>query len=194
VRNIEGVSPLPPTEVNTRYNPPPMLQRRWLIAVGLALVGAGAFLSVGPPELVLLNASLRMQYPWPRGAGALVVMTGLLVLAGALTRLVLRLLCGVAAIGALLVSLHLLRYQLEATDAGLVSHGVLNDTAIAWKEIRKVEQGSDNLLITGPGEASITVDTTDFEPEQRASLERTISRRVRESAGRPVVPAVTKAP
>jgi len=171
-----------------------MLQRRWLIAVGLALVGAGAFLSVGPPELVLLNASLRMQYPWPRGAGALVVMTGLLVLAGALTRLVLRLLCGVAAIGALLVSLHLLRYQLEATDAGLVSHGVLNDTAIAWKEIRKVEQGSDNLLITGPGEASITVDTTDFEPEQRASLERTISRRVRESAGRPVVPAVTKAP
>jgi hypothetical protein len=148
---------------------------------------------VGPPELVLLNTSLRMQYPWPRGAGALVVVAGLLVVAAALTTLALRLLCGVAAIGALLVSLHLFCFQLEATDAGLVSHGVLGSTAIGWKEVREVRQGADGILINGPGSASIAVDTADFEPQQRASLERTISRRVRETAG-PVAAPDSKTP
>jgi hypothetical protein len=188
------VSPLAPTEVNTSYNPPPMTPRRWLIVLGLALVGAGMFFSVGPPDLVLLNTSLRLQYPWSRGGGALVAVAGLLVFAGTMTKLAVRLLCGVLGIGALLVSLHLLRYQLEATDAGLVSRGVLDSTAIGWNEVRKVERIGDSILITGPGEASITVDTTDFEPEQRASLERAISRRVRETAGRPEAPAAAKNP
>lgn len=157
-------------------------------------MGLGAFLSVGPPALELLNTSLRVQYPWTRGTGALLVTAGLAVVAWTLAKLVLRLVCGVFGVGALLVSLHLFRYQLEATDAGLVSRGVLDSTAIAWRDVRKVAQRGDSLLVTGPGETLITVDTTDFEPEQRASLERTISRRVRESAGPAVSPPPPKAP
>jgi hypothetical protein len=170
-----------------------MTPRRWRIVLGLVLVGAGAFCSVGPPELALLNTSLRLQYPWPRGGGALIVVAGLLVVAWAMTKLALRLLCGVLGVGAFLVALHLLCYRLEATDAGLVSQGVLGSTAIGWKDVREVRQGGDGILINGPGNTSIAVDTTDFEPEERASLERTISRRVRETAG-PVVEPAAKAP
>ena len=148
---------------------------------------------MGPPALELLNTSLRVQYPWTRGAGALVVVAGLLIVAATLTTLAFRLLWVVAAIGTLLISLHLFRYRLEATDAGLVWRDVMGSTAIGWKDVREVRQGGDGILINGPGGASIAVDTTDFEPEQRASLERTISRRVRESAG-PVKLEAPKAP
>ena len=38
--------------------------------------------------------------------------------------------------------------------------------------------------LEGPDETRIEVDTTDFRPEQRASLERTIARRIHDSAPR----------
>jgi PH (Pleckstrin Homology) domain-containing protein len=188
LRDIESVSPYVPREVNPRYNPPAMTRRQMLVVLGVVLVVGGGFLSVGPPQLVLLNTSLVLQYPWIRGTGALVAMLGVLVGAGAIGSLGLRLLCGALAVAPLLVSLHLFRYRLEATDAGLVSRGVLGSTAIGWKEVQNVEKGTDLLLVSGPGDARIRVDTTDFEPEQRASLERTISRRVKETTGRVALP------
>jgi hypothetical protein len=165
-----------------------MTRRRTFVALAVALVVGGGVLSVGPPELVLLNTSLRLQYPWIRGAGALAATAGVLLAAAAIRSLGPRLLCGALAVAPLLVSLHLFRYRLEATDAGLVSRGVLGSTAIGWKEVQNVERGTDLLLISGPGDARIRVDTTDFEPEQRASLERTISRRVKETTGRVALP------
>lgn len=188
LRAIESVSTHAPSEVNPRYNPPAMTRRQMRVALGVVLVVGGGFLSVGPPELVLLNTSLVLRYPWIRGAGALAAMLGVLTGAGAIGSLGLRLLCGALAVAPLLVSLHLFRYRLEATDAGLVSRGVLGSTAIGWKEVQNVEKGTDLLLVSGPGDARIRVDTTDFEPEQRASLERTISRRVKETTGRVALP------
>ena len=161
-----------------------MARRRLILGVGVVLIAAGAFLSTGPPQLVLLNASLRLQYPWIRGCGALLAGAGALLLTAVLSRLALRLIAGVAAIAAFAVALHLFRYRLEATAAGLVSRGALGTTVIGWKEIKSVERGPDLMVVSGPGETSIRVDTTDFGPEQRASLERTIARHVGE-AGRP---------
>ena len=180
--------PRAPREVNPRYNPRAMTRRRILVVLGIVLVVGGGFLSVGPPQLVLLNTSLVLEYPWTRGTGALVAMVGVLLGSLAIGSLGLRLLCGALAVAPLLVSLHLFRYRLEATDAGLVSRGVLGSTAIGWKEVQSVEKKVDLLLIAGAGSALIRVDTTDFEPEQRASLERTISRRVKETTGRVALP------
>lgn len=157
-------------------------------------MAVGGFFSVGPPELVLLNTSLRVQYHWSRGAGALLVTAGLVVVAWSMTKLAFRLLCGVFGIGTLLGSLHLFLYQLEAKDAGLVWRDFYGSTAIGWRDVRRVEQGAGGLMITGPGDIRIPVDTTDFEPEQRASLERSISRRVRESAGPPVTAPASSVP
>jgi PH (Pleckstrin Homology) domain-containing protein len=161
-----------------------MTNRRILAGAGVASIVIGAFLSTGPPSLVLLNASLRLQYPWTRGCGALLAGGGALLLTAVFSRLAIRLICGVAAIAAFMVALHLLRYRLEATPAGLVSRDALGTTAIGWKEIRGVDRGSDLILVSGPGETRIRVDTTDFAPEQRASLERTIARHVGEAGGK----------
>jgi hypothetical protein len=161
-----------------------MARRRLILGASVVLVVVGAFLSTGPPRLVLLNASLRLQYPWTRGCGALVAGAGALALAALFTKLALRLVGGVAAIAAFLVALHLFRYRLDATPAGLVSRGALGTTAIGWKEVRGVDRGPDLLVVSGPGGTRIRVDTTDFGPEQRASLERTIARRLDEAGRR----------
>jgi len=161
-----------------------MVRRRLILGTGVVLIAVGAFLSAGPPTLVLLNASLRLQYPWTRGCGALVAGAGALALTAVFSRLAFRLIGGVAAIAAFMVALHLFRYRLDATPGGLVSRDALGTKVIGWKEIRSVDRGPDLMLITGPGEARIRVDTTDFAPEQRASLERTIARHVGEAGGR----------
>jgi hypothetical protein len=82
------------------------------------------------------------------------------------------------------VALHLGLYRLDATDNGIVSRTPLGTTALAWRELERVEQEPDLIVLAGPGDDRIHIDTTDFEPEQRASLERAIARRVRESGGR----------
>jgi hypothetical protein len=156
-----------------------MTRRRWLIAAGAALIVAGGFLSVGAPRTVLLNESLRIEYPWIRGLAALAAAAGAAFVAAVLSALTFRLVAGVLSLAALLVSLHLFRYRLDATDAGLVSRGVLGTTAIAWKDVSNVDQGPDLTLVTSADE-SIRVDTTDFSPDQQATLERAIARHVRE--------------
>jgi len=166
-----------------------MTRRQSLLAIALPLIAVGGFVSVGPPRLVLLNASLRIEYPWGRGFGALAAAAGGVLLASAFSSLTLRLVGGVLSTGALLAALHLLCYRLDATDGGLVSRGVLGTTAIPWRDVSRVEHGPDLMLVSGPRETRIRVDTTDFQPDQRASLERTIARHLREK-GRAVRPEV----
>ena len=160
-----------------------MNRSRALGALGAALLLAGGFFSSGAPRLTLLNTSLRIEFPASLAAAALVAAVGGALLAWACPWRVGRLLCAALVIGALLGAAHLLRYRLEATDAGIVSRGLLGSTAIAWRDVSRVSQGPDLVFVAGRDSAQIKVDTTDFAPEQRASLERAIARRVRESAG-----------
>ena len=160
-----------------------MTRSRALGALGAVLLLMGAFLSTGAPRLTLLNTSLRIAFPISLAVAALAAAAGAALLAWACPWRAGRLLCATLVVGALLGALHLLLYRLEATDAGIVSRGLLGSTAIAWRDVSRVSQGPDLVLIAGRESAQIQVDTTDFAPEQRASLERTIARRVRESAG-----------
>jgi hypothetical protein len=169
-----------------------MTLQKWmgLAALGTGITVVGALRSVGPPRLVFVNAGLQIEYPVIRGLAALGAMAGVALIAAALPKLALRLLACVAALGVCFVALHLLLYRLEATDAGLLSRGVLGTAAIAWKEVVGVDRGGDELIVTGRNDRQIRIDTTDFEPDQRATLERTIARRVQESGGKLTVPGL----
>jgi Bacterial PH domain len=158
--------------------------RKLLGLAGAVLTALGAYYSIGAPRLVLVNAGLQVEYPPARGWAAMVAAVGLAVVALVVRPLALRLVASVAALGVVLVGLHLLLYRLEATASGLVSRGVLGTTAIAWRDIVALDRGGDLLLLTGKNDEVIRVDTTDFQPEQRASLQRTIARHVQESGGK----------
>jgi hypothetical protein len=155
--------------------------RRRLVAA-VALIVLGAVASMGPPRLTLTNAGLSVEYPWFRGAGALAAALGAALLALAVRRRWPRVAAGALAVLGLAVGAHLLAYRLEADAAGLSSRGLGGRRVVAWPSVSRVEGGPGAIVVVGADQTRIEVDTTDFRPEQRASLERTIARHLRDSS------------
>lgn len=143
---------------------------------------AGAIVSMGPPRFTLTNAGLRVEYPWYRGAGAIVAAVGAALLVSALQRRWPRIAAGTLAALGLGVGAHLLAYHLEADATGISSRGLSARRTVAWPSVSRVEGGPGTIVVVGTDETRIDIDTTDFRPEQRASLERTIARRIKDSS------------
>jgi hypothetical protein len=160
-----------------------MGRRAFLAVAPVAAIIAAAWLSAGSPRITLLNASVVVDYPWPRGGAAMACAVGIAAVAALLRGRALRGVGFVLALGSLLVAAHLLRYRLEAGGSGITSRGLLGTTAIAWQEVSGVELAAAAVRVRGAGGITINVDTADFAPEQRAMLERSIARRVREGGG-----------
>ena len=86
------------------------------------------------------------------------------------------------AVLSVLVAIHLALYRVDADQVGLASRGLLRRTSIPWGEVMGVDGDGGLVVVTGRNQNKIRVDTTDFRPDQRATLDRTIARRVRESS------------
>jgi hypothetical protein len=151
-----------------------------LMVAGLILV-AGVPWALGPPHAVWLNAGLRIDYPWHRSVGALAAAGGAATLAALLRVHFLRILAALVCAAALILAGALLLYRLEALDAGLRERGLLGTTELPWPAVASVEQEPNALAIRDASGRLIRIDTGVLTPDQRASLERTISRRVREA-------------
>jgi hypothetical protein len=158
---------------------------RWpLTGLLLVLVGLGAWLSMGQPRLTALNASLVLTYPWGRGLGALLAAAGL----GALTVVAPK--AWMRPFGAVLgllssgVALYLMTYRLETTDAGIASRSFFMASTIPWSEVVHVGSEPTLMVVSGSGNRKISIDTTDFSPDQRLVLSRTITRHINELSER----------
>jgi hypothetical protein len=165
-----------------------MWRRRLAPVLLSAAILASAWLAFGPARVTWLNSGLRIDYPWPRGAAALLATAGSALLAALLHNRLLRLGAAVLALVGLFLGLGLLAYRLEASETGITLGGVLGSTTIAWTDVTRVETGARTLVITDRAEAQVRVGTGDLAPEQRARLERTIARRVKEGSSRPGPP------
>jgi Bacterial PH domain len=163
----------------TSGSDPVVSRRRLAVALLLGLAVAGAVLSMGAPRLTLLNADLHIAYPWPRPAAALVCAAAAAALAGVLRLTWARVLVGAFALAATLAGVHLLLYRVRAGDEGVESRSLLGTERLSWMAIAQVETGPGLLLLTGSGGQRLRVDTTDYRAEDRATLDRTIARRLR---------------
>jgi hypothetical protein len=134
---------------------------------------------MGAPRLTLLNADLHIAYPWPRGAAALASAAAAGGIAVILRRRAARLAAGAFALAAALAAAHLLLYRVRAGADALEARGLLGVNRLAWASITEVRTGPGLLLVSGSGGQRLRVDTTDFRAEDRATLDRTIARRLR---------------
>lgn len=155
------------------------MSRTRRIVAAVVLIVAGAAASMGPPRLTLTNAGLSVEYAWFHGAGALAAAAGAVLLAWTLQGRWPRMAAGALAALGLGVGIHLLAYRLEADAAGISSQGISARRTLAWPAVSRVEGGPGTIVVVGADESRIEIDTTDFRPEQRASIERTIARRIR---------------
>jgi hypothetical protein len=151
----------------------------------LTLAGAlaASLFALAPPRVLWQNAGPSIEYPRTAGTGALV---GALALAGLGLSGSRRPWRGLAFVAAGLMGLcsgHLLAYRFGATERGLSQRGLLGSTSLGWEEITRVELEARHVAVYGPT-ALLRIPSARISPEDRARLERTISRRVRELAGR----------
>lgn len=148
----------------------------------LALAAAGTAAALGPPRFTWENEGLRVAYPHHRGAAALL---GAAALAGAALsgRSRPAAAAGLAAAAALaLLGVHRLAWRVEAVEAGLRERTARGWTRFDWADVERVERRPDSLRVRARDGREIVVDARPFPPEERTRLERTIARRVRETA------------
>lgn len=151
------------------------------LAIGAIAFVAGAYASQGAPVLTLLNTGLSVHHPWRHPIGALGAAAGAALLAWVSPRRWARALFVALAVLSILVAIHLAVYRVDADQTGLASRGLFGGTRIPWPEVAGVDGDAVQVVVTGKDQSKIRVDTTDFRPEQRATLDRTIARRVRET-------------
>lgn len=153
-----------------------------LLVLGATVFVAGAYASQGPPRLTLLNAGLTVQHALAHPLGALAAGAGAVLLAAMSPRRWARIVFMALAGLSVLVAIHLALYRIDADQGGLASRGLLGRTRIPWGEVAGVDGDAGMVVVTGKDQKKISVDTADFRPDQRATLDRTIARRVRESS------------
>lgn len=153
------------------------------VAVTLLFVGAG-----GPPRLTLQNDGIFIDYPIHRGLA--LIGAAALVAAGAYrARQALRwtfvaIALAIAGLGASRLS-----YSLAANGEELRQRSLFGSSGLAWGAISKVDAQAGRIVAWGSGDTPIRIGTARLTAQQRASLERTISRRVYEVS--PETPAAT---
>src|SRR5262245_12542700 len=170
-----------------------MTRLRWTsVAAGLLLAAGGALWSLGSPRITLLNSGLLLDRPPAQGLACLLAAVGAVLLAAAVTRAWLRAAGALIAAAAVLFAAQGFRYRIGAGAAALSARGLVSTTRIPWSQVQHVEQGDQGLVVWGTGESQIRLETGSFTPEQRAMLERTVARRLKEGKeAAPSPPAAT---
>ena len=156
-----------------------------LALAGLAALLLGVWGAAGAPRLTLSNTGLGIDYPILRTLALLAAAAAVAGLAFFLPRRALGVAALVAVTGLSILGLHRLAYRLEVGPVGLSVRDLRGSRRLAWREVTQVEPEAHSLLLRGRGGERVDIDTSGFTAEQRASLERTVARRVREAQAQP---------
>lgn len=159
----------------------PLERRTRVILVVLAVVaaGLGAWGTFVPPRVTLSNTALSIDHPWPVPGGWAAIAAAPLFLTLAVRSRLGRVALGLAAAVLLVQAWHVAVYRLEAGAAVLEEKQALARLSIPWNQVTQVDSRAQEIAVWGPS-SQILIDTTRFSPEQRATIDRTIARHLRE--------------
>jgi hypothetical protein len=157
---------------------------RRLVAFAAAACAASGFvlLVLAEPRLTVLNEGFRLEYGWAPLLGAALAAVGAIALAGAVRALPARGMAAFLAVIAVVLGVRRGTWQVGADRSALSARTLTETSRIAWPEVRQVHSDTEALQVTGFGDAAIRIGIAGLRPHDRATLERTISRRVQESA------------
>jgi hypothetical protein len=147
--------------------------------VATALVLCAGVFGLAPPRLTLVNQGVLVAYPWTAPAGAAVAALSLLLMAGA-TRGGLRRMAGLACAAALAAAAHLAVYRVSADATTLSARGLTGSRQVSWREMKDVQSQAGRIEVHALDGRALRLNTSRLPPRDAATLERTISRRLRE--------------
>lgn len=152
------------------------------IAAALAAAAGFALVFLTAPRLTVENEGFRLAYGWVALVGAGLAAVGAIGLAAIVRPVGARAGCALLAVAAVVVGVQRGAWQVGADRAALSARSLTETSRIAWPEVRQVHSDTEALQITGFGDTAIRIGISGLRPHDRATLERTISRRVQESA------------
>ncbi len=150
-----------------------------LLLAAIAMV-AGLYLSLGPPRVLWLNTGLSIGYEWKRGAASFLAGAGAAGLAGGIRPRGGRVILAALAAAFAVFGAYRLAYRVEAVEDALRVRTLLGTTSLPWASITRVDITPGELALTSD-RGTTQVETADLTADQRAALERTVARRVREA-------------
>lgn len=156
-----------------------------LTAASLAVLLLGSWGAWDAPRLTLSNNGLGIDYPTARTLAALAAAITAAVLAVVLPRRALGVLALVVAAGLAILGLHRLVYRLEVGPAGLSVRDLRGSRRLTWRDVTKVEPEAHALQLEGQRGERVSIDTSGFSAQQRASLERAVARHIGETQTQP---------
>jgi hypothetical protein len=149
----------------------------------VAILATAAWLIRAPMRITLVNTTLRIDDPWTRAASIALAALGLVALAAALPRQRvargLLLACAALTLG---VAAATASTWLEARPEVLTARRWFLLTTIPWNEVSRVDSWRDAVVVWSASGARVVIDARRLDAQQRAVLERTIARHVREGA------------
>jgi hypothetical protein len=154
------------------------------VALALAAVVAAAafYVSLGPPRVLWLNAGLEIAHEWTHGAAALLAAAAVAAMGAALHRRAPQVLALVAAASLAVFGAQRLAYRVDAVQDALSLRTILGTTRIPWKAVTRMDAAPGHLTAVADGTA-IRIATASLSADERAALERTVARRLREADG-----------
>lgn len=132
-------------------------------------------------RITLVNATLRIDDHWTRAAGIALAAAAALLLGAVFTRRAHRAALAIAAAGLSIAAGAAGTAYVDAGPEALSARHLFRRTAIPWNEVSRVDSRQDYVRIEGAGGAVIHIDASRLGPQQRAVLERTLSRHVKEA-------------
>ena len=158
------------------------LQSRWLSSLGaIAVLGAAAWIGRAPMRISLVNTTVRIDDPWTRAAALGLAALGVIALAAALParKGMQRLLAGCGIVTLMMAAVSAATW-VEARPGVLTARRWFVRTTIPWNEVTRVDTWRDAMVVWSGSGARIVIDAGRLDAHQRAVLERTIARHVRE--------------
>jgi len=152
------------------------------IAAAVAALGGAALVFLAAPRLTVLNEGFRLEYGWTVLAGAALAAVGAIGLATILRPVGARAGCALLAVAAVVVGVQRGAWQVGADRTAISTRSLTDASRIAWSEVRQAHSDTETLHVSGAGSAAIDIRLSTLRPHDRATLERTISRRVQENA------------
>ena len=159
-----------------------MTRRTAVIAAAAAAVAGFVLLFLAAPRLTVLNEGFRLEYGWGPLLAAALAAVGAIALAAVARSLPARGMAAFVAVIAVVLGVQRGAWQVSADRSALVARTLMETSRVAWPEVRQVHSDTEALQVAGFGDSSIRIGISGLRPHDRATLERTISRRVQESA------------
>ena len=159
---------------------------RLLLTACLLVSGACLLASRGTLRLTWTNDGVEAAFPWLTLALASAAALGLAPALAVVSRPAARVVLILALLGLATRAADRAIYRLQANAAGLEQRGLAGSVSVSWGDVSGVESPSDGIRVRSREGATVEIPTARLRAEDRATLERTFARRIRESsAARP---------